>query len=933
VAAAPLFTAAAFAIYQTYAPSVNVVALQAARTAGNVRMLVPPDKGQLYITAIHWDYALIVGYAIGLLWACFLGTRVFTNRRSHDVAVAGVYLTVAGVLANIAQDLLMLAELPRPSAHSDTLATSIAALSFFKFSVLLAAAAVALGAWGTTFARLWSTGKRLSEPGVLTRDDVILPIPRDDPNEIEEAAEDLIAATDSQVGTVAPDAHWRRIQVPPDRKPGQPGAVGICVSGGGVRSASVALGALQAFQEAGALQEADYLVSVSGGGYMAGAFQLLVTDQAPEGRAVPWSQAYAPGSVEEDYLRRHSSYISDGPGQWAIALGVLGRNLLLSLILGALAVTVAGVAVGRFYHDTHIANLAEMTPWFVLPRHLGGVPTPPTGIAVVVAIAGALAAIAYIVSVAWYVSPADGTRIIDRGKIALNKHIATAVPWLAWLALLLVVVGVGAPAAIWVADWVTWNVGHATTHVVAVAAGLAGALGYIGTLAGVLWKHEKAITTEVAAGEKAARAVLPNSMIQMLLMWVCLLAVTALYALGAGWAASSGLPTSWWALLPIGLYAAAWLIDQTWMSLHPFYRQRLASAFALRRTTRNGRVAAKAYEPATFTALSPYAQRVDGDAADEMGGRPRKSPKLIFCATGNITGQDRTPPGRRAVSYTLADDYVGGPDVGWVKTSKLQALTGHHIRRDLTVEAAVAISGAAFASALGAQTRFYEVFLALANARLGAWLPNPYQVSLQVAACDDWTVPRTPRTRRLSYLYREILGLHPSTNPLLLCTDGGHYENLGLVELIRHRCETIYCIDATGDSPPSATTLAQAIALAYEETGTSIELEGELDLVPGAASTDGPFTGLRPRLSNALACTGTIAYPACKGRAYGRLIFAKTGLTADLPYDLLSYAVDNPVFPRDTTADQWFNVGQFDAYRQLGYEMGKRAFLLRERLR
>lgn len=83
-----------------------------------------------------------------------------------------------------------------------------------------------------------------------------------------------------------------------------------------------------------------------------------------------------------------------------------------------------------------------------------------------------------------------------------------------------------------------------------------------------------------------------------------------------------------------------------------------------------------------------------------------------------------------------------------------------------------------------------------------------------------------PSRRRRSYWAREVLGLHPSTNPLVLCTDGGHYENLGLVELLRHRCRLIFCVDATGDTPPLARTLAQAIAIAREELGVSIELSG-----------------------------------------------------------------------------------------------------------
>ena len=53
---------------------------------------------------------------------------------------------------------------------------------------------------------------------------------------------------------------------------------------------------------------------------------------------------------------------------------------------------------------------------------------------------------------------------------------------------------------------------------------------------------------------------------------------------------------------------------------------------------------------------------------------------------------------------------------------------------------------------------------------------------------------------------------------------------------------------------------------------------------------------------------------------------AKTGLAPDLPYPLMSYALEDPAYPRDGTADQWFDAGQFDAYQGLGRELGERAY-------
>jgi hypothetical protein len=60
--------------------------------------------------------------------------------------------------------------------------------------------------------------------------------------------------------------------------PSTPGAgdysTGLCLSGGGVRSATVSLGVLQALADTGLLKHFDYLSSVSGGGYIASALTL-----------------------------------------------------------------------------------------------------------------------------------------------------------------------------------------------------------------------------------------------------------------------------------------------------------------------------------------------------------------------------------------------------------------------------------------------------------------------------------------------------------------------------------------------------------------------------------------------------------------------------------------------------------------------------------
>src|ERR687883_459346 len=80
-------------------------------------------------------------------------------------------------------------------------------------------------------------------------------------------------------------ARWLLTGERPDPRPGWIGVyeapspdrddVGICCSGGGIRSAAFNLGALQTLQSKGELQKARYVSAVSGGSYIASAFCMV----------------------------------------------------------------------------------------------------------------------------------------------------------------------------------------------------------------------------------------------------------------------------------------------------------------------------------------------------------------------------------------------------------------------------------------------------------------------------------------------------------------------------------------------------------------------------------------------------------------------------------------------------------------------------------
>jgi hypothetical protein len=887
--------------YRAHAPNVALVRLQWAGSAATANTIVGLAGPGRFRVALYWDRgALVPGYTLGLVAATLLGWRLFWTRPMRRAALVGLAAAIAAGVANVIQDVLLLSALTRRPVRGDWVLRFAAAASFTKFALLLVAAVPGLIALGTAIWRL-ALHRRTASRWRRAVSDVQCSPSR--PGMTDLVRSGRPAAPRQNARGCGREETW-----------------GICLSGGGIRSATVALGALQALQALAPkakqteLERIRYLVSVSGGGYTAGAFQVALRANQGNRGAGPRS-VFAPGSPEEDHLRRHSSYIADTAGQWLMALGVLFRCVAIGIVLIGLAIAALGLAIGRFYREVPIVTggLATLKPLFLIPPHTvkGKLVTPPPpgwpvipwGVTLAVLIALVLAALAYLVEVSFAGQAFWGARWL--GKVFTGA------------AIVLVALGIAIPAFVWLSSWLSWQV-HFTARPVIATGSLTVLVSFIGALAGTLWRKRATITKTAGSvtsffTKSPGGQVLPNSMAQMLLLWLCLLVLILAAVLASGWVATSGLDASWWAFVPVGaLVVIGVSADETWFSLYPFYRRRLASAFATQRHADRPRVQSLESTP---TPLSQWGQRVKG------------FPEVRFAATANITGQDVTPPGRRAVSIVFGSDYVGGPQLGWVRTDFLERLTTPPIRRDIEVEAAMTISGAAFASAMGSQTRFFEVFLALTNARLGVWLPNPRFVALKHHNPSDWTLPGLPSRRRLGHLAREVFGIHPSWARMLLCTDGGHYDNLGLTELLDLRCSHIYCFDASGGGAPLADTLAGSITLACEERGVGITLTDAYDLVPGGADppafpADGPLASMNARISKSSVITGAITYPS--GRR-GTLVFAQAGLTNDLPYQVLDYAHAATGFPRDSTADQWFNSDQFDAYEQLGRYLGQKA--------
>jgi hypothetical protein len=170
-------------------------------------------------------------------------------------------------------------------------------------------------------------------------------------------------------------------------------------------------------------------------------------------------------------------------------------------------------------------------------------------------------------------------------------------------------------------------------------------------------------------------------------------------------------------------------------------------------------------------------------------------------------------------------------------------------------------------------------------------------------------------------LIKEVFGMLDSSSSFLNISDGGHFENLGVYELVRRRCRIVVAVDAGCDPDYQFEDLANAIRRCWTDFGTRIDINLSAmrpKVDPNDTSDDAP------RRSEMHFAIGEIDYP--NAPQPGVLIYIKASLSGDESSDVLEYADRHPSFPHESTADQFFNENQFESYRELGRHIGLKVF-------
>lgn len=387
----------------------------------------------------------------------------------------------------------------------------------------------------------------------------------------------------------------------------------------------------------------------------------------------------------------------------------------------------------------------------------------------------------------------------------------------------------------------------------------------------------------------------------------------------------NGMWGRWWAMLVVLSVSGAvliWRVDLNEFSMNQFYRNRLSRCYL------GGSRVGDERHPHPFTGFDFQ----DDLRLPVLEEGPSRGPYLLVnTALNTAQGGDLEVQERMAEAFLLSPAYCGferrrATDGGAgaipqpsCEEAHLSPTTGERYAFQdgyrptsqyiyagedaLSLGTAVSISGAAASPNGGYHTAPVTAFLmTLFNARLGWWVPHPARARWQNES-PGWY---------LWYLLKELMGSASRKDEFVYLSDGGHFDNIGIYELVRRRCRLIIVGDAEQDGDLTFHALGSAIRRCR------IDFGAEIDIVVSDIRNRDP-----QKCSAAHCAVGTIAYA---DGSTGILVYLKSSLTGDESADVLQYYLQTPEFPHESTGDQFFSESQFESYRALGEHIANAAF-------
>lgn len=687
--------------------------------------------------------------------------------------------------------------------------------------------------------------------------------------------------------------------------------VGLALSGGGVRSASFCLGVMQALARRGWMKRLDYLSTVSGGGYIGTCLSWLLSQKKggkpvfglepgnfPFGTRRPTgAQGFAEAHDTDTpansagmskvmyWLRQHANFLVPGHGiNLATLVGAFLGDVVVSLAVYFPLVCVAYyllmIGAGKVFPESCLGTATHVAQPGLGMLKLG------------------LAVLALMVALS--VLYAVGS-FFFRGNRRLAVKCSGLAHWLrTWWArtmgfLLMLAIFVLLAASV---PYLAELLGHQLHDWLGDEESVGAVAGVLSALLGMM--PARGAYLSKGSGARSSWLVQPvvTWVGAMLLLYGLVLLANATVMVATGGAPLGGELASWFWVVLVGGLLIGVTADLSSVSMHRYYRDRLLGTFMPQLTGRE----------------SLDAGRGKADAARLHEMCDEKSPyaplHLINTNVVLVNASESDNKGRGGDSFVLTPLHCGSSATGWRATSEFMG-------GSVTLASAMAASGAAANPDAGGaghgptRDRALSFVLRMLNVRLGYWVQNP---------CPTSWLPSRPK-----FLWPGIPALFGygfnERSRYIELTDGGHYENLGIYELVRRRCRLIIAVDAGADPEFQFDDLSNVIERVRADFGVKIAIDSEdlRPLLPGSAHAGEPTGAGRPACAERGWLYADVLYP--EPEAPGRLIYLTTTFTQGLPADLYGYKLAHPKFPDEPTLNQFFDEQQFEAYRELGYQI------------
>jgi hypothetical protein len=375
-----------------------------------------------------------------------------------------------------------------------------------------------------------------------------------------------------------------------------------------------------------------------------------------------------------------------------------------------------------------------------------------------------------------------------------------------------------------------------------------------------------------------------------------------------------------WLLVDFGLllavaFGVALRVDINIFSMNLLYRNRLVRCYlgASRLDDRRHPNPFTGFDPADEFPMAVFRREARYDG-----------PYPIICAALDVTHGERLAwQERKAESFVFTPRYCGYEFAEMHPVAKAKEPGGYRTTDDYAyprnvqdpfhakvggvhLGTAISISGAAASPNMGYHTSPPLAFLmTVFNVRLGWWLANP-----RYANDELWIKPEGGPPWSLLYLLKELFASTTDRSDYVYLSDGGHFENLAIYELVRRRCMYIIACDADADGGMTFGDLGNAI----RKCRSDFAVEISLDPTPLKPDSQTGFAAAHGVVGTIQYPKGPNGEPAC----LGHILYIKPTITKDVPRDVLAYRDSHCAFPDESTADQWFDESQFESYRKLG---------------